>query len=115
MLERQGGLRAILGIMNDENPIKSDERYVTFKGIDCAGNSAKVIEHVLAIIQDPANSNPFWDRFKARLDASGNVQHRVSDELCLLCSHTYFIEELFEEHGDEEGLRHLKRLEEECC
>ncbi len=101
--------------MSDEKPIKSEERYVTFRGIDCAGNSAKVLEHVRAIVGDPEKSNAFWDRFQERVKAAEDAQNRVTDELCLLCSHTYFIEELFEEHGDEEGLRHLKRLEEECC
>jgi hypothetical protein len=101
--------------MNDDKPIKSDERYVTFRGIDCAGNSAKVLKHVFAILKDGTNSNSFWDRFKERVKAAQDNQDRVTDELCLLCSHTYFIEELFEKHGDAEGLRHLKRLEEECC
>ncbi|HXP96836.1 MAG TPA: N(2)-fixation sustaining protein CowN [Telmatospirillum sp.] len=101
--------------MSDDTPIKSDERYVTFRGIDCAGNAAKVLLHVNAIISDPAKSNPFWDRFKDRIKAADDARNRVTDELCLLCSHTYFIEELFEEHGDQDGLRHLKRFEEECC
>lgn len=109
------GASSDLDTMSDEKPIKSEERYVTFRGIDCAGNSAKVLEHVHALISDPAKSNAFWDRFKERAKAAEDKQNRVTDELCLLCSHTYFIEELFEEYGDEEGLRHLRRLEQECC
>ncbi|HLN24531.1 MAG TPA: N(2)-fixation sustaining protein CowN [Patescibacteria group bacterium] len=97
------------------NDIKSVERYVTFRNIDCTANSAKLMEHIYALIDDPAKTNPFWERFKERVIAAGNVHVRVTDELCLLCSHTYFIEELFDEHGDEAGLIHLRRLEEECC
>ncbi|MDR3441341.1 N(2)-fixation sustaining protein CowN [Telmatospirillum sp.] len=101
--------------MSDDTPTKSEERYVSFRGIDCTGNVARVLEHVFAIIDEPANSNPFWDRFKERIAAAAHIETRVNDELCLLCSHTYYIEELFETHGDEAGLGRLKRLEEECC
>ncbi len=101
--------------MTDDNPIKSDERYISFRNIDCEGNKAKVLDHVFAIIDDPAKSNAFWDRFKDRVKAAADAERRVTDELCLLCSHTYFIAELFEEHGDEAGLAHLQRLEDECC
>ncbi len=91
------------------------DRYVSFKGIDCEGNSARLLKHILAIIEDPAKTNAFWDRFKERLSQAGALQARTADELCLLCSHTYYIEELFEEHGDEDGLAILRQLEEECC
>lgn len=93
----------------------TSDRYVTFNGIDCDGNAKVVIEHVLALISDPAKSNALWDRFLVRLQQAGKVGHRTADELCLACSHTYYIEELFEEHGDEVGLEALRRLEEECC
>lgn len=33
----------------------------------------------------------------------------------LACSHTYYIEEPSEAHGDEIGLEVLRRLEDECC
>ncbi len=101
--------------MSDKKHIKSEERYVSFKGIDCAGNSARLLRHIYAIIGDASKSNAFWERFKERMTAAEDTENRVTDELCLLCSHTYFIEELFDEHGDEEGLLHLRRLEEECC
>jgi N(2)-fixation sustaining protein CowN len=43
------------------------------------------------------------------------VGARKADELCLACSNTYYIEELFEAAGDEMGLAALRRLEDECC
>lgn len=91
------------------------DRYVSFGGIDCEGHAKTVIERVLAIISDPARSNALWDRFLVRLAEAGKVGHRKADELCLACSHTYYIEELFEAHGDEAGLDALRRLEDECC
>lgn len=94
--------------------VKSD-RYITYNGIDCEGNAKIVVEHVLALIEDPAKSNALWERFKVRLAEAGKVGARKADELCLACSHTYYIEELFEEYDDEEGLEALRRLEDECC
>lgn len=94
--------------------VKTD-RYVTFRGIDCDGNAKVVIDHVLALIDDPAKSNKLWDRFKLRLEEAGKVGARKADELCLACSHTTYIEELFELYGDETGLEALRRLEDECC
>jgi len=91
------------------------DRYVSFAGIDCDGNARIVVEHVLALIQQPAFSNGFWDRFRLRLAEAGRLGARKSDELCLACSHTYYIEELFEDAGDDIGLAALRRLEDECC
>jgi hypothetical protein len=91
------------------------DRYVTFRGINCTEYSVKVMEHIYAIIDDPEKTNPFWEQFKQRVTAAGNVHARVSDELCLLCAFVSVIEELFEEHEDEAGMAHLRRLEYECC
>jgi N(2)-fixation sustaining protein CowN len=91
------------------------DRYVTFTGIDCEGNAKVVVEHVLKIIQQPEHCNAFWQRFLVRLQEAGKVGARKADELCLACSHTYYIEDLFEAHGDQEGLAALQRLEDECC
>lgn len=91
------------------------DRYISFNGIDCDGNARIVVEHVLALIDQPAFNNRFWDRFRIRVAEAGKLGARKSDELCLACSHTYYIEELFEAAGDETGLAALRRLEDECC
>jgi N(2)-fixation sustaining protein CowN len=91
------------------------DHYVSFKTIDCEGNSARLIQAVLRHIDDPARTNPFWDRFKQKLAAAENVHARTADGLCLLCSHIYYIEELFEEYEDSDGLALLRQLEDECC
>lgn len=93
----------------------STDRYTSFTGIDCEGNAKVVVERVLALIAQPEYANCFWDRFKIRLAEAGKVGARKADELCLACSHTYYIEELFEAAGDEVGLAALRQLEDECC
>ncbi len=91
------------------------DRYVSFKGIDCAGNARRVVERLRMHIDDPARTNAFWERFKEKLAVADDPLKRQADGLCLLCASVCFIAELFEEHGDEEGLAMLRRLEDECC
>lgn len=91
------------------------DRYVSFKGIDCDGNAVELIAAIRRHIDDPARTNAFWDRFKERLAQADSVHARTADGLCLLCSHVYYIEELFEEYEDVEGLALLRKLEDECC
>ncbi|KIM00246.1 hypothetical protein CCC_03034 [Paramagnetospirillum magnetotacticum MS-1] len=91
------------------------DRYISFTGIDCDGNAKIVLERVVALVALPEHANCFWDRFLIRLAEADKVGARKADELCLACSNTYYIEELFEAAGDELGLAALRRLEDECC
>lgn len=91
------------------------DRYVSFRGIDCDANSLAVIAAIRRHIDQPDRTNAFWERFKDRLASADAVHARTADGLCLLCSHVYYIEELFEEYDDEDGLALLRKLEDECC
>lgn len=91
------------------------DRYVTFKGIDCRGQALHVVERLRRHIDDPAKTNEFWERFKGRLAQAADPCVTAPDELYLVCSHTYYLYDLFEEYEDEEGLAALKRIEDECC
>ncbi|MGQ9372167.1 N(2)-fixation sustaining protein CowN [Azospirillum sp. ST 5-10] len=91
------------------------DRYVSFKGIDCADNAARVVARLRRHIDDPAKTNAFWERFKEKLAVAGDPARRQADGLCLLCANVYYIADLFEEQEDEEGLALLRKLEDECC
>lgn len=91
------------------------DRYVSFKGINCDDNAGRLIAAIRRHIDDPAKTNPFWERFKERLAAADAVRARTADGLCLLCAHVCYIDELFEEHDDAAGLALLRKLEDECC
>jgi N(2)-fixation sustaining protein CowN len=91
------------------------DRYVSFKGIDCDGNARQIVARLYAYIDDPAKTNAFWERFREKLAVADDPLVRQADGLCLLCSNIYYIADLFEEHGDEDGLAMLRRLEDECC
>lgn len=90
------------------------DRYVSFTNIDVDGNMQAVLRHLRRYIDDPATSNPFWDRFKQRLEDAEAEALPAADKLLLLHAHTYYMAELFEDYDDEEALQALVKLEEEC-
>lgn len=96
---------------NASNP----DRYVSFEGIDCDGDSRRVLAAVSRHIADPERTNRFWEAFKLKMAEAANRAEHKPDELRLVCSYIYYIEELFEREGDEAGLELLHRLEEQCC
>jgi hypothetical protein len=64
------------------------DRYTTFAGIDCAGNSLRLVQAIRRHIDDPAKTNKFWEAFKVKLaHAELEPVKRKADQLCLLCSH----------------------------
>ncbi len=96
----------------------STDRYVTYKNIDCAGNSKRLMEMLRRHIDDPDKTNVFWEKFKEKLALVGKPQQnngRSIDELFLI--HTYInnLFEIFEEYEDAEALALLDRIERECC
>ena len=94
------------------------DRYVTFRGIDGDGNARRLVAMLLQHIDDPAKSNPFWEKFREKLarakaaDANGG---RVLDELFLVHSYINNIRDLFEEYDDREALALLHQVEAESC
>lgn len=94
------------------------DRYVTFKGIDGDGNSRQLMAILRRYIDDPATSNPFWEKFKKSLDlasaASASTGNR-RDELLLVHSYINNLRELFEDHDDTEALDLLRQIELESC
>lgn len=92
------------------------DRYVSFKNIDCEGNSKKLMELLKAHIDDPAKSNLFWEKFKDRLATVGQeVAGRTIDELFLIHNYINNLYEIFEEQDDDEALALLDKIEQECC
>lgn len=98
-------------------PLAKTDRYVTFKGIDGDGNACRVVALLRRYIDDPAFANPFWDKFREKLDmaATGAINGRHLDELFLVHSYINNIRELFEDHDDQEALALLHQVELESC
>lgn len=90
---------------------QTTDRYVSFKGIDCAGNARAImtrIEHHMT----HGHGSAFWDYFMNKRNAHSGPK---PDDLFLIHSNLNQVRELFEEAEDEEALELLFRLEEECC
>lgn len=99
--------------MSDISP--APDRYRSFDGIDCMEQARAVVARILSHVGDPARSNALWERFKTRLAEHAAGKLGAPDELYLVCSHTYYIEDLFTDRDDADGLAMLTRIEEECC
>jgi len=96
----------------------TSDRYVSYKDIDCEGNSRHLMELLRRHIDDPAKSNPFWEKFKEKLARVGQPSvpgGSCHDELFLI--HTYInnLYEIFEEYNDQPALELLEQIENECC
>jgi len=96
----------------------TSDRYVSYKNIDCEGNSKQLMQMLRKHIDDPAKSNPFWEKFKTLLEKIGKPAEnngRSIDEIFLI--HTYInnLYEIFEEYEDNKALKLLDQIERECC
>ncbi len=90
------------------------DRYVSFKGIECAKNTHQLITMLRQHLADPEKNNPFWEKFEQFLkDAESGVSGK--DYLFLIHSYINNLEEFFEDVADQEALRLLKKIEVECC
>lgn len=94
------------------------DRYISFKGIDGDGNARRLVSMLRRHIDDPAKTNPFWEKFKLKLALAGSAEAnggRHLDELFLVHSYINNISELFEEYEDQEALALLRQVEAESC
>lgn len=98
--------------MSEDCGCLNADRYVSFQGIDCAGNAHRVMACIDRHLSIPGRSTRFWDYFmNKRAGGSGPAP----DDLFLLHSNINQVRELFETWDDQESLRLLVQLEEECC
>ncbi|MBP7489934.1 MAG: N(2)-fixation sustaining protein CowN, partial [Azospira sp.] len=65
--------------------------------------------------EGPERTNKYWEYFVAKIPPGYYSGEPTEDLLYLVCSNTYYIEELFEKFDDAEGLQLLQRAELECC
>lgn len=88
------------------------DRYVSFKGIDCAGNARRVMDDVRGHMAEAARTKTFWEHIRQRL--AGGVGPKQDE---MLFVHVYLnpIREMFEERKDSAALALLEQIEEECC
>lgn len=91
---------------------KKTDRYISFDGIDCAGNARRVMALIERHAPESGQARAFWDYFLAkRTPKSGPAP----DDPFLVHAHINQIRELFESRQDQPALDLLFLLEEECC
>ncbi|HEX6733955.1 MAG TPA: N(2)-fixation sustaining protein CowN [Azonexus sp.] len=88
------------------------DRYVSFDGIDCAGNARRLMESIECNLPAADPERAFWQYFMAKRQPRSGP---APDDLFLVHSHINQIRELFEACGDEAALALLLQVEEECC
>jgi hypothetical protein len=101
-----------------EAPTAKPDRYVSFIGINGDENSRVLMGMLRRHIDDPERTNPFWEKFKEKLDSVGapdKTSGRCLDELFLIHSYINNIRELFETYDDQDALDLLEQIEEESC
>ncbi len=92
-------------------------RYVSFKGMNCGQRADAVADRALELCAAPDWTNAFWDKFRDKVAAARAADRPkgTPDTLYLVCSHVFYLEDLFDEAEDEEGLSMLKAIEHDCC
>lgn len=88
------------------------DRYVSFEGIDCAGNARRLMEMIERDMPAEGKQGDFWRYFMAKRQPRSGP---APDDLFLVHCHINQIRELFEACGDAEALALLLQVEEECC
>jgi hypothetical protein len=92
-------------------------RYVSFKGMNCEARADAVADRAMALATEPSWTNAFWDLFQDKVARAraADAPMGTPDVLYLVCSHVFYLEDLFDDAEDEEGLQMLKLLEHDCC
>lgn len=88
------------------------DRYLSFVGIDCAGNARRIIEYIERNREAAGPAQAFWSYFMAKREPAHGLP---PDDLFLVHSYINQIRELFESCNDADALALLLKVEEECC
>jgi hypothetical protein len=92
------------------------ERYVSFENIDCFENACLVLDAFFALLsKTPQARNAFWERFIQKVPATYHTRTPDEEVLYLVCSHVFYLEELFETFAWSRGQEALAKAELECC
>jgi hypothetical protein len=88
------------------------DRYLSFAGIDCAGNARRLMDCIERNLPAAGDERAFWQYFMAKRQPRSGP---APDDLFLVHAHINQIRELFEDCGDAAALALLLQVEEECC
>lgn len=91
------------------------DRYVTFSNINCHERARRVMAAIIRVLEKQEKPNLFWLRFLDKTPPSYYSGEDDEDLLYHICANLFYIEELFEAEGDQEGLALMDTAEYDCC
>lgn len=96
-----------------------EERYKSFKNIDCNKNAALVLDAMNELFSlEKESKNEFWEIFMAKIPDNYHevfAKGKNRDTLYEVCSNVFYIFDLFEEYDFEKGIQIMDKCELECC
>ena len=95
------------------------DRYITFGNIDCYENAALVLDAMNELFTlKPESKNKLWIKFMEAIPPNYREVFAIGDSLdtlYLVCSHVFYISDLFDDYEFEQGIEVLDQVELECC
>lgn len=88
------------------------DRYLTFKGLNCDGKAAQILERIQQCLDQSDSASPWQTYFRLKLERR---QALGQDALFFVGSQITQIREFFEAYNDQEALALIERVEEDCC
>tara|TARA_R110001583_G_scaffold194797_1_gene367039 strand:+ start:3232 stop:3525 length:294 start_codon:yes stop_codon:yes gene_type:complete len=86
------------------------DRYQSFCGLDCQARAEQLVAYICQLSRQKERNNPFWCKFTASAEAKEGA-----DALLLVHTNIFYMRELLEKHPDNQWLRLLDALENDCC
>lgn len=95
------------------------DRYISFANIDCYENATDVLDALYELfILHPEAKNELWQRFETLIPANYKeifAKKDSKDILYHICSHVFYLSQLFEDYRFEKGIALMEKAELECC
>lgn len=88
------------------------DRYISFDGIECDGIARRILSLIRDCLGESERASDWSSYFERTVAENARIGQ---DELFLVGSQVNYIRELFEHHGQREGLDLLDQIEDECC
>jgi N(2)-fixation sustaining protein CowN len=98
--------------MQDFSSAASQDRYISFIGLDCDAKADRMVEALRLAMAKPGRQDPFWDYFSSKLDGTRGPTH---DALYHIHSHINDLRDLVQRIGETELTALLESVEIDCC
>lgn len=99
--------------------VTTRDRYISFANIDCYENATAVLDALYELFTlHPEAKNELWRRFETLIPTNYKevfAKKDSKDILYHICSHVFYLSQLFEDYHFEKGIALMEKAELECC